>query len=275
MPPRSAPPPPHNAPASSTLLGMTSPDQPHRTDDPPLNRAPASSISETVGGFTRTVTTQPGFLDTVPDRYGKHGTELSFLLSGELGVTRLVVFTDWVPGEQPRPAGTPFLSTPGLSGAGISYHWRTPVRPDGEVDSDQCHWLGGAPCHSHTAYVRADLGVEALVQGGLSAVWALLLADYLHTAELAADIAQDDQEIAPGVHLTRGGPGLSGPGPITLSGVTCGICCHPAEYHGPGSCAGIDCDCTRERMRNEPGAFPRPYSRDLSTTDPTSTDGPL
>ncbi len=139
-------------------------------DTAPFTFAPPSSLTADVGNFRRTLTTAPGHNDR-GGKYGVHGLDLIFAITGPAGAVAAKIGTDWIPDHDGRRV----WRGEGPRGSGLSWHWRTPRYEGHEIGAEPCDYLtGGDPCHWDMSYTAADPFVPLLVSRGLDAVWSEL-----------------------------------------------------------------------------------------------------
>ena len=145
-----------------------------------LKRGEPGSITEVMAdGFKRAVAFEPGYNDTEPNRYGRHGMQIRFILTGPLGAIQFLIFlSDWTPGT------ISFGSAPGSLGSmavDLGHHWSKPTY-EGEVRR-QCEYLPGGECYYDGSSLAAEKPFRVLVEDGPEAMWALLRKHYEAVAE--------------------------------------------------------------------------------------------
>ena len=127
------------------------------------------------GVFERAVVFEPGYNDTEPHRYGKHGMGVRFLLRGPKGATQFVFNTGWVPGVDGVAAS---LAAYYPTGWDLGHH---AIRPqyEGEGQYGVCTYLPGeTECFYDGSGISADALLKEFIREGESVVWARLREDY-------------------------------------------------------------------------------------------------
>jgi hypothetical protein len=147
-----------------------------------LRRVAPSRIRETVDGFERVLSIEPGYNDR-GGKYGVHGMDLRFVLIGPLGAVHFLMRTGWIPDEK---GVNPTLSRSYPAPSHIGWHWRT--EKFGTADyGDDCDWLP-AGCFYDASYSAADPVLAKFLAGGADAVWPMLREHYDYMAtERSAD----------------------------------------------------------------------------------------
>jgi hypothetical protein len=146
-----------------------------RLSDAGVHRGATGEIRQEVDGFTRIVAFEPGYNDPQrgPQRFGRHGMQLRFVLLGPLGATQFLLYTPWIPDT--------FDVLDSIDGgltmpADFGYHWSTPQYED--QGTYECEYLEGGKCYYDGSGLAAGHVFHVLVEDGIDALWALLRARY-------------------------------------------------------------------------------------------------
>ena len=120
----------------------------------------------------RAVIFEPGYSDTVPHRYGKHGLGIRWLLRGPKGAVQFLMNTGWVPGEKGIP---PRISDLYPTGSDLGYHARVAQYQGAEEWGlhERCEYIGGR-CYYDGSGLAADEVLTEFIREGERAIWKAL-----------------------------------------------------------------------------------------------------
>ena len=149
-----------------------------RLADAGVHRGEPGEIRQEVDGFTRVVCFEPGYNDPErgPQRFGRHGMQLRFLLMGPLGAIQFLLFTPWVPGEIDNLGDIKSGTT---MAADLGHHWSTATY-EGEGTFD-CEYIAGGTCYYDGSGLAAGAAFKVFVEDGIDALWSFLRAEYDRT----------------------------------------------------------------------------------------------
>lgn len=71
---------------------------------------------------------------------------------------------------------------PAPEGAAVDFHWAEPQFEGDKIDATDCTLIDGGECYGNTGFTIGEKVFEALIRGGLDAVWKILF-QYLRQQE--------------------------------------------------------------------------------------------
>jgi len=115
------------------------------------------------------------------ENYGIHGVEIRFMLIGDKGAVRFVIYTNWHLPHVQKEFDDKYVDAIFYKPlpADVGYHSPKPMYEGQEVMADSCEYLGGKPCYYDGSGLRAQEYFITLVTEGGEAMWRKL-EEYYH-----------------------------------------------------------------------------------------------